>query len=124
MRRKESCAFWPSRVLVCSHSSPLAIRSAPGLAITPYLPGIILATTIWPASGDRIGLPAESVPVSYFGQVTITPVIPAVCDGIGLPLLSSGTGPSAALVPGLLTPICVIGQAFKPVAGSTVPSRL
>src|SRR6267154_6682181 len=44
-RRKESCAFWPSRVLVFSHSSPLVIRSAPGVATTPYRPGIRLETT-------------------------------------------------------------------------------
>src|SRR2546422_5811147 len=49
-RRNESWAFWPSRVLVWSHSSPRAIRSAPGVATTPYLPGIRLATTAWPAS--------------------------------------------------------------------------
>ena len=43
--RNESWAFWPSSVLVWSHSSPFAIRSAPGVATTPYLPGIRLATT-------------------------------------------------------------------------------
>src|SRR6266567_7214777 len=53
-RRKESWAFWPSRVLVWSHSSPLAIRSAPGVATTPYLPGIRLNTTACPASGDGV----------------------------------------------------------------------
>src|ERR1700687_4155491 len=93
MRRKESWAFWPSRVLVWSHSSPLAIRSAAGVAITPHLPGIRLATTAWPASGDRV-VPSAS----YFGQVTIMPVMPAACF--------------------------VIGQAFCPEEGSIVPSRL
>src|ERR1700758_4915434 len=71
IRRNESWAFWPSSVLVWSHSSPRAIRSAAGVATTPYLPGIRLATTAWPASGDRV-LPSDS----YFGQVTIVPVIP------------------------------------------------
>src|SRR6266850_4647430 len=70
-RRKESWAFWPSRVLVCNHSSPRAIRSAPGVATTPYLPGIRFATTAWPASGDSV-VPSDS----YFGQVTIVPVSP------------------------------------------------
>src|SRR6266850_4146267 len=71
IRRKESWAFWPSRVLVWSHSSPFAIRSAPGVATTPYLPGIRLGTTAWPASGDRV-VPSAS----YFGHVTIVPVSP------------------------------------------------
>src|ERR1700687_5003099 len=71
---KESWAFWPPSVLVRSHSSPLAIRSAAGVAITPHLPGIRLATTAWPASGDRVGLSDL-----YFGQVTIMPVMPAAC---------------------------------------------
>src|SRR5207302_3067525 len=70
-RRKESCAFCPSRVLVCNHSSPLAIRSADGVATTPYLPGYKLATIAWPARGDRV-FPSDS----YFGQVTIIPVMP------------------------------------------------
>ena len=35
IRRNESCAFCPSSVLVCSHSSPRAIRSAAGVATTP-----------------------------------------------------------------------------------------
>src|ERR1700687_3102190 len=82
---KESWAFWPSSVLVWSHSSPLAIRSAAGVAITPHLPGIRLATTAWPASGDRV-VPSAS----YFGQVTIMPVMPAAA-------------------------CCVIGQAFIPL---------
>src|SRR6266403_6122384 len=34
-RRNESWAFWPSSVLVCSHSSPRAMRSAPAVATTP-----------------------------------------------------------------------------------------
>ena len=71
IRRNESWAFWPSRVFVWSHSSPLPIRSAPGVATTPYLPGIRLATTAWPASGDSVALSD-----SYFGQVTIVPVMP------------------------------------------------
>src|SRR5215472_13019400 len=71
IRRNESCAFWPSRVFVWSHSSPLAIRSAAGVATTPYLPCIMLGTTAWPASGDKVELSD-----SYFGQVTIVPVIP------------------------------------------------
>src|SRR6267154_6560510 len=70
-RRKESWAFWPSKVLVWSHSSPFAIRSAPGVATAPYLPGIRLGTTAWPASGLRV-LPSAS----YFGHVTIMPVMP------------------------------------------------
>src|SRR6266446_3808481 len=71
IRRKESWAFWPSRVLVWSHSSPLAIRSAPGEAITPHLPGIRLAMTAWPASGENVFLSDSNV-----GHVTIMPVIP------------------------------------------------
>src|SRR5438445_12024996 len=39
-RRNESCAFWPCRLLVCSHSSPRAMRSAPSVATTPYGHGI------------------------------------------------------------------------------------
>src|SRR2546421_1673098 len=69
--RKESWAFWPSRVLVWSHSSPLAIRSAPGVATTPYRPGIRLAMTAWPASGDKV-VPFDS----YLGQTAIVPVMP------------------------------------------------
>src|SRR5437016_10353193 len=99
IRRKESWAFWPSRVLVWSHSSPLAIRSAPAVATTPYLPGIRLATTAWPASGDRV-VPSAS----YFGQVTIMPVMPACV--------------------GLLVDCFEIGQASFPVVGSIVPARL
>src|ERR1700675_2171011 len=101
MRRKESCAFWPSRVLVWSHSSPFAIRSAPGVATTPYLPGIRLATTAWPANGDRIVPPA-----SYFGQVTIVPVMPVEVGSFGSRELFE------------------IGHASNPVAGSIVPARL
>src|SRR5215469_10096249 len=71
MRRNESCAFWPSKVLVWSHSSPRAIRSAAGVATTPYLPGIRLETTTWPANGDRVLLSD-----SYLGHVTIVPVMP------------------------------------------------
>src|SRR5258706_11177589 len=77
IRRKESCAFCPSSVLVCSHSSPLEIRSAPAVATTPYLPGIRLGITAWPASGERVCPSA-----SYFRQVTIVPVIPV---GLGVP---------------------------------------
>src|SRR5205823_11258219 len=71
MRRNESWAFWPSSVLVCSHSSPRAIRSAPGVATTPYRPGIRLGITAWPASGDSVA-PSDS----NFGQVTSVPVMP------------------------------------------------
>src|SRR5882762_6657007 len=42
---KDSWAFCPSSVLVWSHSSPLVILSAAGVATTPYLPGIMLAIT-------------------------------------------------------------------------------
>src|SRR6266566_242314 len=73
IRRKESCAFWPSRVLVCSHSSPLAIRSAAGVATTPYRPCIMFGTRAWPASGEAV-MPSDS----YSGQVTILPVMPIV----------------------------------------------
>src|ERR1700675_1089259 len=101
---KESWAFWPSSVLVWSHSSPLAIRSAAGVAITPHLPGIRLATTAWPASGDRV-VPSAS----YFGQVTIMPVMPS---GLGV-------------VPSNPTPATLeIGQASFPFAGSIVPAKL
>src|ERR1700675_1005041 len=103
---KESWAFWPSSVLVWSHSSPLAIRSAPGVAITPHLPGIRLATTAWPASGD--GVPFAS----YSGQVTIIPVIPVAV-----------TSPATMLVDPACVPISgfpEIGQASTPVVGSSV----
>src|ERR1700741_712823 len=73
IRRKESWAFWPSKVLVCSHSSPLAMRSAAGVATTPYLPCIMFGTTAWPASGDGVTPSA-----SYSGQVTILPLMPIV----------------------------------------------
>src|SRR5215472_7782352 len=98
IRKNESWAFWPSRVLVCSHSSPLAIRSAPGVATTPYLPWYMLAMTAWPASGDRV-LPSDS----YFGQVTIMPVMPACV--------------------GSLVACAEIGQASSPVEGSIVPVK-
>src|ERR1700730_4053098 len=91
---KESWAFCPSKVLVCSHSSPLAMRSAPGLATTPYLPGIMLAITACPAKGDSV-LPSAS----YFGQVTIMPTRPSV-------------------------EATEIGQASWLVVGSIVPAKL
>src|ERR1700719_1202843 len=101
-RRKESWDFWPSRVFVWSHSSPLAIRSAPGLAITPHLPGIRLSTTAWPASGDGV-LPSDS----NCGQVTIMPVLP-VCVGSFVPCRG----------------FTETGQASFPVVGSIVPAKL
>src|SRR5467141_4452400 len=102
-RRKESWAFWPSKVLVWSHSSPLAIRSAAGVATTPYLPGIRLAMTAWPANGDRV-LPSAS----YLGHVTIVPVMP-VCVGSSVPIRE----------------IFDIGHASIPLLdGSGVPARL
>src|SRR5215469_6250977 len=103
MRRNESCAFWPSKVLVWSHSSPRAIRSAPGVATTPYLPGIRLETTAWPANGDRVLLSD-----SYLGQVTIVPVMPVVFFVV----------PSKPVVA-----FAEIGQASSPVAGSIVPAK-
>ena len=103
IRRKESWAFWPSRVLVWSHSSPLPIRSAPGVATTPYLPGIRLATTACPPNGDRV-VPSAS----YFGQVTIMPVIPVRVRSLGSPIRE----------------LTEIGHASFPVAGSIVPARL
>src|SRR6267378_612988 len=119
IRRKESWAFWPSRVLVWSHSSPLAIRSAPGVATTPYLPGIRLATTAWPASGDGVK-PSDS----NNGQVTIVPVMP-VCVGSGMGRncpgwAGSGTGPG--IVP--IREFAEIGQASSPETGSFVPAKL
>src|SRR5207244_13564564 len=102
MRRNESCAFWPSSVLVCSHSSPRAIRSAPGVATTPYLPGIRLAMTAWPASGDKV-VPFDS----YLGQVVVVPVMPncvgsrgaasvVPLESLGGPIRESfGTGPAS-----------------------------
>src|ERR1700675_887713 len=103
IRRKKSCAFWPSRVLFWSHSSPFAILSAPGVATTPYLPGIRLATTAWPARGDRVTLSD-----SYFGQVTIVPVIPVGESG----------------EPTTCREIAEIGHASFVVAASMVPARL
>ncbi len=76
------------------------MRSAAGVATTPYLPGIRLATTAWPASGDSV-VPSDS----YFGQVTIMPVMPAWVASVGQPGFE-------------------IGQASLPVAGSMVPARL
>src|SRR5947199_9060454 len=69
--RKAPWSFPPSRVLVCSHSSPPAIRSAAGVATTPYLPGGMPTTIACPASGERV-VPSAS----YFGQTGITPVMP------------------------------------------------
>src|SRR5882762_2390630 len=107
-RRKESWAFWPSKVLVWSHSSPLAIRSAPGIATTPYLPGYKLATTAWPARGDRV-VPSNS----YFGQVTIIPVMPVGLAPPGAPVLVS--------IP--VRELGEIGHASFPVAGSISPDK-
>src|SRR6266850_957430 len=120
-RRKESWAFWPSKVLVWSHSSPLAIRSAPGVATTPYLPGIKLAMTAWPANGDRV-LPSAS----YFGQVTIVPVIP-VCVGssTGLWVIGSSIGLPFASLSVPIREILDIGHAsILLFDGSGVPARL
>src|SRR6516164_6400056 len=112
MRRKESCAFWPSSVLVWSHSSPRAIRSAPGVATTPYLPGIRLAMIAWPARGERVWPSA-----SNFGQVTIVPVMPV---GLVAPGWFGGSldvsTPRRALTE--------MGHESWPVAGSMVPARL
>src|ERR1700730_16527546 len=98
--RKESWAFWPSRVLVWSHSSPLAIRSADGVATTPYRPGIRLAMTAWPASGEKV-FPSAS----YLGQVTIVPVMPPGCCVIGhasIPLLEGSGVPARLFDNGML----------------------
>src|SRR2546429_9209846 len=58
-----------------------------------------LATTAWPASGDRV-FPSDS----YFGQVTILPVMPACVGSV-----------VACAEP---------GHASSPVAGSVVPTKL
>src|SRR5882672_9261204 len=116
-RRNESCAFSPSSVLVCSHSSPLAMRSADGVAKTPYLPGYKLATIAWPARGDRV-IPSDS----YFGQVTIIPVIPVVlAPNTYLPTLGSVAGPPTSIP---FRAVAETGHASFPVAGSIVPARL
>src|SRR5579862_5338608 len=107
MRTNESWAFWPSRVLVCNHSSPREIRSAAGVATTPHRPGIRLAMTACPANGDGV-TPSDS----YLGQVTIMPVMSAVVAAVP----SDPKGPSTALEPGLLMPTWVIGHALLPVA--------
>src|SRR6476469_959215 len=110
MRRNESCAFCPSRVLVCSHSSPRAMRSAAGVATTPYLPGIRLAITAWPASGERV-VPSAS----YFGQVTMVLVMPVGLAAPKFPLVVSM--PTRSLFE--------IGQASTLLfAGSGVPAKL
>ena len=71
------------------------MRSAPGVATTPYRPGIMLATTACPASGDSVE-PSDS----YFGQVTIVPVIPSAACVMGA--LSEGlVGPVAPEAPDL-----------------------
>src|SRR5467141_1363395 len=108
-RRNESCAFSPSSVLVCSHSSPLAIRSADGVATTPYLPGYKLATIAWPARGDRV-FPSDS----YFGQVTIMPVMPVGLTPPGAPVVVS--------IP--VRELGEMGHASFPVAGSICPAKL
>src|SRR2546421_7299816 len=108
-RRNESCAFSTSSVLVCSHSSPLAIRSADGVAKTPYLPGYKLATIAWPANGDRV-VPSDS----YFGQVTIMPVMP-----VGL--TAPGVGPPVSIP---VRARAETGHASWCVAGSIVPAKL
>ena len=58
-----------------------------------------LATTAWPASGDRV-FPSDS----YFGQVTILPVMPACV--------------------GSVVACAETGHASSPVAGSVVPAKL
>src|ERR1700676_3347946 len=111
MRAKESCAFWPSRVLVWSHSSPRAMRSAAGVATTPQRPGIRLPITAWPDSGDRV-LPSDS----YFGQVTIMPVMPVAFGSVDRVV---GVAPVVAL-----SSFLPIGHASSPLFGSFVPARL
>src|SRR5438874_1223463 len=120
MRRNESWAFWPSSVLVCSHSSPRAIRSAPGVATTPYRPGIRLGITAWPASGDSVA-PSDS----NFGQVTSVPVMPN-CVGsrvpaIGLPL-ASNCGPTRESFEGGNGSGCVSTVSGAATPGTTVPA--
>src|SRR2546421_5183668 len=56
---KDSWGFVPSRVLVWSHSSPRAMRSAAGVANTSYRPGIRFLMTAWPARGDSV-TPSDS----------------------------------------------------------------
>src|SRR5260370_27254151 len=63
-----SCGFVPSRVLVCNHSSPRAIRSAPGVAITSYSPGYRFTMSACPASRESV-VPSDS----YFRHFTILP---------------------------------------------------
>src|SRR5207302_2680250 len=89
------------------------MASAPGVATTPYRPGIRLAITACPASGDSV-VPSDS----YFGHVTIVPVMPVWFGsrvlGIGLPL-ASNCGP--------MREILYTGHASRPVAGSIVHAR-
>ena len=60
--------------------------------------------TAWPASGDRMfALPSDS----YFGQVTIVPMMPVWVGSLA---------PEREFLE--------IGQASRPVAGSMVPARL
>src|SRR5215469_1593868 len=110
IRRNESCAFWPSRVFVCSHSSPLAMRSAAGVATTPYLPCIMLGMTAWPANGDGVAPSA-----SNSGQVTILPVMPIVP-------VEPGALPFDVSIP--TNGFFVIGQASRPLRGSMVPAKV
>src|ERR1700756_2816336 len=115
-RRNESWAFWPSSVFVWSHSSPRAMRSAPGVAITPQRPGIRLAMTAWPASGDSV-LPSDS----YFGQVTIIPVIPV---WVGSGIIFAGLFGSGIIPVRELNADAPTGHASFPLFGSFVPARL
>ncbi len=67
--------------------------------------------TAWPASGESV-LPSDS----YFGQVTIMPVMPVAVGSVAA---------SSALVPDVAeSSFMPIGQASLPLSGSMVPARL
>src|SRR5690348_12525480 len=100
------------------------------------LSAIRLATTAWPASGDSVALSD-----SYFGHVTMRPVIPAcVPSPVQALAVVQVQGEAtvqelAPCVPLVRIPLVMafatmlfvtcaaIGQASRPVEGSMVPAR-
>ena len=86
------------------------MRSAAGLATTPYLPCIMLGMRAWPTNGDGVTPSASNA-----GQVTILPVIPSVPK-------EPGALPFDVSIP--CSGSFVIGQASRPLRGSMVPAKL
>src|SRR5579862_7911005 len=110
MRMKESWGCCPSSVLVWIHSSPRAIRSAPGYACTLNFSGMRLEITAWPANGDNV-VPSAS----YFGHVTIMPVMPPVLLG---PLVVVPVDVVVLAPVVTVRGLAVSGHASRPLTGS------